>query len=46
MFICPEGGETIKGLKILLDKGQISTDENILLLNTGTGLKYLDIFKD
>ena len=24
----------------------ISTDENILLLNTGTGLKYLDIFKD
>ena len=46
MFICPEGGATIKGLKILLDKGQISTDENILLLNTGTGLKYLDIFKD
>ena len=46
MFICPEGGATIKGLKISLDKGQISTDENILLLNTGTGLKYLDIFKD
>ena len=45
MFICPEGGATIKGLKILLDNGQLSTDDNILLLNTGTGLKYLDIFK-
>ena len=46
MFICPEGGATIKGLKILLDNGQLSTDDNILLLNTGTGLKYLDIFKN
>ena len=46
MFICPEGGATIKGLKILLDNGQLSTEDNILLLNTGTGLKYLDIFKD
>ena len=46
MFICPEGAATIKGLRILLDNGQLSPDDNILLLNTGTGLKYLDIFNN
>ena len=43
MFICPEGAATAAALNKLLADGTLSTDENILLLNTGSGLKYLDL---
>jgi len=45
MFICPEGAATVAGLNKLLLNGEISPDETILLLNTGSGLKYLDLVK-
>ena len=43
MFICPEGAATAVALKKLLDAGALSPDDNTLLLNTGSGLKYLDV---
>ncbi len=43
MFICPEGAATAAALNKLLADGTLSPNENILLLNTGSGLKYLDL---
>ncbi|BAJ64016.1 threonine synthase [Anaerolinea thermophila] len=42
IFTAPEGAATLAGLEILLAEGEIQPDERILLLNTGSGLKYLD----
>ena len=43
MFICPEGAATAAGLSKLLQSGELSPDDNILLLNTGAGVKYLEL---
>jgi len=43
MFICPEGAALVAALEKLLADGTLSPDENILILNTGSGLKYLDM---
>jgi threonine synthase len=43
MFVCPEGAATAAALSKLLRAGDLSPDETILLLNTGSGLKYLDV---
>jgi threonine synthase len=43
MFICPEGAATAAALNKLLANGTLSPNEKILLLNTGSGLKYLDL---
>ncbi|MCH8109468.1 MAG: threonine synthase, partial [Chloroflexi bacterium] len=43
MFICPEGAATAAALNKLLADGTLSPNEKILLLNTGSGLKYLDL---
>jgi threonine synthase len=45
MFICPEGAATAAALEKLLADGALSPDETILLLNTGSGLKYLELVK-
>ena len=43
MFICPEGAATVAGLNKFLLSDDISPEERILLLNTGSGLKYLEL---
>ena len=43
IFICPEGAATAAALEKLLASGQLGADERILLLNTGSGLKYLEL---
>ena len=43
MFICPEGGAIVAALSDLLSDGELSPEESILLLNTGSGLKYLEL---
>ena len=43
MFICPEGAATAAALGKLLADGRLDPDERILLLNTGSGLKNLDL---
>ena len=43
IFICPEGAATVAALNKLLLSGALSPDETIMLLNTGSGLKYLEV---
>ena len=43
IFPAPEGGATLAALKQLLDSGKVSRDERVVLLNTGSALKYLDV---
>jgi threonine synthase len=43
VFAAPEGGATLAALKRLRSSGQVSRDERVVLLNTGSALKYLDV---
>lgn len=43
IFPAPEGGATLTALQKLLDSGGIGKDERVVLLNTGSALKYLDV---
>lgn len=43
MFICPEGAATAAAFEKLLADGTLKSDDKVLLLNTGSGLKYLDL---
>ena len=43
IIACPEGAATLVGLKKLLEQGFLGADETIVLLNTGSGYKYLDL---
>jgi threonine synthase len=44
IFAAPEGGALLSALKTLLETGEISRDERIVLFNTGSGIKYLEAF--
>ena len=41
-FLCPEGAAATAGYDKLLQSGAIKTDEQVVLFNTGAGLKYTD----
>lgn len=43
IFPAPEGGATLAALEKLLDSGDVARDERVVLLNTGSALKYLDV---
>lgn len=43
IFACPEGGATVVALRKLVEAGFLRREETIVLCNTGTGLKYLDV---
>jgi|TARA_B100002003_G_scaffold247760_1_gene279979 threonine synthase len=45
IFTAPEGASTFSALKKLLDTGFITKDMSVVLMNTGSGLKYLDVMK-
>lgn len=42
LFAAPEGAATLAALKELIQQKWVAPEERILLLNTGSGLKYLD----
>lgn len=42
IFVAPEGGALLAALRNLLDNGHIRRDEHVLLLNTGSGYKYIE----
>jgi len=42
IFAAPEGAATLAALIKLIDTKWVQPDENIVLFNTGSGLKYLD----
>lgn len=41
IFAAPEGAATVAALPALLEQGWLQPDDRVVLLNTGTGLKYL-----
>ena len=43
IFVCPEGAATAAALGTLLADGAVSPNDRILLLNTGSGLKNLEL---
>jgi threonine synthase len=45
LFACPEGAATLAALKRLKGEGTIDKGERVVLFNTGTGLKYTDLFE-
>lgn len=44
-FVCPEGAAIYAAAKSLRQKGWIREDDNVVLLNTGAGIKYPDTLK-
>ena len=45
IFAAPEGGACVSALKKLLETGEVKKDEQIVLFNTGSGIKYLEAFE-
>ena len=43
VFVCPEGAATAAAAGQLLSSGTLAPDDCVLLLNTGSGLKYLEL---
>ncbi|KYK36159.1 MAG: threonine synthase [Theionarchaea archaeon] len=41
VYSCPEGAATYAAFENLIHSGYLSSDERVLLINTGSGLKYL-----
>ncbi len=46
VVICPEGAATLVGLRQLLNNGLVSQDETVILLNTGSAYKYLELVSE
>ena len=44
IFAAPEGAACLPALRTLIKRGEIEKDERIVLFNTGTGVKYLEVF--
>jgi len=44
IFACPEGGAALAAYKRLLLSGFLKTSDRVVLFNTGSGYKYLDVF--
>ena len=45
IFAAPEGAATLAGLKHLVKRGLVSETDRVVLFNTGTGLKYIDVME-
>ena len=43
MYICPEGAAAVAATRKLYREGWIQKNDKVVILNTGTGLKYPDI---
>jgi len=44
IFACPEGAATISALRKMVEASEVDRDESVVLFNTGSGLKYTDLF--
>ena len=45
IFACPEGAATLAALIRMVDGGEVDRGERVVLFNTGSGLKYTDLFE-
>ena len=46
LFVAPEGAACLPALRKLIERGEVSKDERVVLFNTGAGVKYLESFVD
>jgi threonine synthase len=46
IFAAPEGAACLPALKKLLAQGKVTREERVVLFNTGSGLKYLDLWRE
>ena len=46
IMACPEGAATLVGLKQLLNEGFLGPEDTVVLLNTGSGYKYMHLIED
>ena len=44
IFAAPEGGAALAAYKQLLESGFLDEQRSVVLFNTGSGYKYLDVF--
>jgi threonine synthase len=44
IFACPEGGAALAAYKQLVQSGFLKSSDRVVLFNTGSGYKYLDVF--
>ncbi len=44
LFICPEGAACFAALKSLRSAGKIASGERVVIFNTGSGIKYLEVY--
>ena len=44
IFACPEGGAALAAYQQLLQSGFLKGSDRVVLFNTGSGYKYLDVF--
>ena len=44
LFVCPEGAACFAALKSLRSTGKIVPGERVVIFNTGSGIKYLDLY--
>jgi threonine synthase len=45
IFFCPEGAACVAALRQLVEKKWIKPTDEVLIFNTASGLKYLDILQ-
>ncbi|MEW5938492.1 MAG: threonine synthase, partial [Chloroflexota bacterium] len=45
LFVAPEGAATLAALRDLIEQKWVQPEEKIVLLNTGSGLKYIDLME-
>jgi len=46
LFVAPEGAACFAALRSLGAAGKISSEEQIVIFNTGSGIKYLECYED
>jgi len=44
LFICPEGAACFAAVKLLRRAGKITSGERVVIFNTGSGIKYLEVW--
>ena len=44
IFACPEGGAALAAYRQSAQSGFLKADDRVVLFNTGSGYKYLDVF--
>jgi threonine synthase len=46
LFVCPEGAACFAALKLLRHAGKIASGEQVVIFNTGSGIKYLECYEN